>query len=104
MRVGVYMTVHVCMCIHLPSQRDCELVVETMDKGGTFLGSITILPAAGSSAKPINLALSLMRAGLARLQPNVDPHRLPDGNALLDAQQQAKQAKLKVRDEGPFSP
>lgn len=34
------------MTRELALQRECEVVVETMDRGGTFLGSITLLPAA----------------------------------------------------------
>ncbi len=45
----------------------------------------------------MSLALALMRAGLARLHPAADPSRLADGAALLEAQQAAKQARLKVR-------
>lgn len=44
----------------------------------------------------VNLALSLMRSGLARLQPNMDPARLTEGGQLLEAQTAAKQAHLKV--------
>jgi hypothetical protein len=47
--------------------------------------------------KPLNLALALVKSGLARLQPTVDPHRLPGGAELLEAQKNAKAAKLKVR-------
>mmetsp|Transcript_6774 Transcript_6774/g.14968 ORF Transcript_6774/g.14968 Transcript_6774/m.14968 type:complete len:971 (+) Transcript_6774:79-2991(+) len=76
-------------------QRDAEVTIETMDKGGTFLGTINILPAS-PAAKPLNLALSLMRAGLAMIQPNMDPSRLVEGSALAEAQRQAKEARLKI--------
>ena len=66
-----------------------------MDRGGTFLGSVQIL-AATPQAKPFNLALALLKAGLARLQPQVDPSRLLGGAELLEAQQAAKQQRLKV--------
>lgn len=77
----------------LALQHDCELQIETADKGGTFLGSITIMPSM-PSGKPTPLALALMRAGLARLQPNVDPSRLPQ--ELVQAQKAAKEARLKI--------
>lgn len=64
-------------------------------QGGTFLGSISILPAT-PGAKPINLALGLLRAGLARLQPGMDPSRLSSGAELAEAQKAAKEARAKV--------
>ena len=42
------------------------------------------------------MALALIRAGLARIQPNMDPSRLTDGQALAEAQRQAKEARLKM--------
>ncbi|KAG2441222.1 hypothetical protein HYH02_010066 [Chlamydomonas schloesseri] len=81
-------------------QRDVEVVVETMDRGGTFLGSVVMAPGAAgpatASGKPYNLALALLSKGLARLQPNVDPSRLPEGQEMARLQQAAKEAKLKI--------
>ncbi len=37
-------------------QRDCEVVIENMDRGGTFLGTINIL-GASPQAKAFNLPL-----------------------------------------------
>lgn len=34
--------------------------------------------------------------GLARLQPNVDPSRLPEGSEMVRLQQMAKEQRLKV--------
>ncbi|KAL6757416.1 hypothetical protein V8C86DRAFT_2625605 [Haematococcus lacustris] len=79
----------------LALQHDCEVMVETMDRGGTFLGSISILPT-HPQAKPVSLALALLRAGLARLQPNVDPFRLPDGAEMVALQKAARDARLKI--------
>jgi hypothetical protein len=62
-----------------------------MDKGGTFLGSLTI-----PGPRPTNLGLALLREGLARLHPSFDPSRIAGGQALLDAQLAAKQARVKV--------
>ncbi len=81
-------------------QRDVEVVVETMDRGGTFLGSVTLSPSAAApataSGKPFNLALALLSKGLARLQPNVDPSRLPEGHEMVRLQQGARDQRLKV--------
>ncbi|KAG2491495.1 hypothetical protein HYH03_010073 [Edaphochlamys debaryana] len=81
-------------------QRDVEVVVETMDRGGTFLGTVHLAPSAGapptSNGRPFNLALALLAKGLARLQPNVDPSRLPEGSEMVRLQQAAKEAHLKI--------
>lgn len=50
----------------------------------------------GGPGKSLNLALALLKSGLARLQPNMDPLRLANGSELLAAQQAAKEARLKV--------
>lgn len=73
-------------------QRDVEIVVETVDRGGTFLGSVVI-----PGPKPMSLSLALLRAGLGRIQPNMDPSRLENGAALAEAQASAQAARLKVR-------
>ncbi|GFR42157.1 hypothetical protein Agub_g3009 [Astrephomene gubernaculifera] len=89
----------------LMMQRDVEVTVETMDRGGTFLGAVTLLagPAAAgggapatASGKPFNLALALLSKGLARLQPGVDPSRLPEGGEMVRLQQAAKEQRLKI--------
>ncbi|EFJ43941.1 hypothetical protein VOLCADRAFT_95870 [Volvox carteri f. nagariensis] len=84
-------------------QRDVEVTVETMDRGGTFLGSVVLVPqqqqqggGAAASARPFNLALALLSKGFARLQPNVDPSRLPDGGEMVRLQQAAKEQRLKI--------
>ncbi|GLC57824.1 hypothetical protein PLESTB_001270800 [Pleodorina starrii] len=89
-------------------QRDVEVVVETMDRGGTFLGTVVLVPqpqaggaaASAASARPFNLALALLSKGLARLQPNVDPSRLPEGSEMVRLQQAAKEQRLKAREGG----
>ena len=74
-------------------QRDAEVEIESMDRGGTFLGHITILGATPSS-RTVNLSLSLIKAGLARIQPNMDPSRLVEGSMLAEAQRQAKEVRV----------
>ncbi|GAX85627.1 hypothetical protein CEUSTIGMA_g13042.t1 [Chlamydomonas eustigma] len=76
-------------------QRDVEVTIESMDRGGTFLGQISV-HGSSSQSKPFNLSLGLIKAGLARIQPNMDPARLPDGSILAEAQRQAKEARLKM--------
>lgn len=69
-------------------QRDVEIEVETVDRTGTFLGSIY------DSKK--NVALSLVEEGLAKLQTSFGFDRIPDSHLLVRAEQNAKQQKKKV--------
>lgn len=77
----------------LAMQRDVEIEVETMDRGGTFLGSLTV---PGPGGKPANMGVLLLRAGLAKLHPNFDPDRVPGGRELAAAEAAARDARLKV--------
>lgn len=72
-------------------QREVEVTIETMDKGGTFLGTLVV-----PGAKPFSLALGLLRAGLAKLQTTIDISRLTGSSELLAAEQIAKESKLKI--------
>ncbi|KAI8465187.1 MAG: hypothetical protein J3K34DRAFT_473642 [Monoraphidium minutum] len=72
-------------------QRDVEIEVESVDKGGTFLGTVTLL-----GAKPTNLGLALLKQGLAKLQPFFSVERVRGGAELAAAQQSAKEARLKI--------
>lgn len=72
-------------------QRDVEIEIETVDKGGTFLGTV-VLP----GPKPVNLGLALLRAGLAKLQPFFSADRVKGGSELAAAEAAAKEARLKV--------
>lgn len=66
--------------------------VETVDRGGTFLGSLrTVGP------KPANLGLALLEAGLAQLSERFDPDRTSGGRELVAAQERARAARLKAR-------
>lgn len=68
-----------------------EIDVEGCDKGGTFLGSVTL-----PGPKPVNLGTTLARMGLAKTQPFFAAERVKGGQELLAAIQAAKQAHLKV--------
>ncbi|KAK9797436.1 hypothetical protein WJX73_004092 [Symbiochloris irregularis] len=72
-------------------QREVEIEVDTMDRGGTFLGTLTV-----TGSPPFNLGRSLLKAGLARLHPSFDPAYDHDGNALSEAQAEAQQHKRKI--------
>ncbi|GBF98194.1 hypothetical protein Rsub_10694 [Raphidocelis subcapitata] len=72
-------------------QREVEIEVEGVDKGGTFLGTVTL-----AGAKPVNLGLTLVKQGLARLQPFFTAERVKGGQELEAAQAAAKQARLKI--------
>lgn len=69
-------------------QRDVEIEVETVDRTGTFLGSLW------ESKK--NVAIELLEAGLARLQLSFGSDRIPDAHLLEQAEQSAKRQKLKI--------
>lgn len=73
-------------------QRDVEVQVDSIDKGGTFLGSLY-----APSLKPqSNVGIALLAAGLAKLHPSFVPSRVPGGDLLQAAQDAAQAARLKV--------
>ncbi|XP_061369869.1 ribonuclease TUDOR 1 [Gastrolobium bilobum] len=69
-------------------QRDVEIEVETVDRTGTFLGSLW--------ESRTNVALTLLEAGLAKLQTSFGSDRIPDFHLLEQAEQSAKKQKLKI--------
>ncbi|KAH6794802.1 TUDOR-SN protein 1 [Perilla frutescens var. hirtella] len=69
-------------------QRDVEIEVETADRTGTFLGSLW--------ESRTNIAIPLLEAGLAKLQTSFGLDRIPDAHLLVQAEQSAKQKKLKI--------
>jgi staphylococcal nuclease domain-containing protein 1 len=92
-------------------QRDVEIEVEGMDKGGTFLGAVHLVGRGGGGgggggagggshhqnpANQLSLGPALLRAGLAKLTPFFSTDRVRGGEMLLEAQQQAKEARRKV--------
>ncbi|BFG32181.1 hypothetical protein CerSpe_184550 [Prunus speciosa] len=70
-------------------QRDVEIEVETVDRTGTFLGSLW------ESKSKTNVAIALVEAGLAKFQ-NSFGGEIPDGHLLEQAEQSAKRQKLKI--------
>lgn len=76
---------------HNVLQRDVELVVDTIDKSGTFLGVLRI-----PGQRNMNLGVALLENGLAKLHPSFEPSRVPGGKELADAQEKARKTKLKV--------
>ncbi|KAK7399303.1 hypothetical protein VNO78_10484 [Psophocarpus tetragonolobus] len=69
-------------------QRDVEIEVETVDRTGTFLGSLW--------ESRTNMAVTLLEAGLAKLQTSFGSDRIPDFHLLEQAEQSAKKQKLKI--------
>ncbi|KAG8388177.1 hypothetical protein BUALT_Bualt02G0098700 [Buddleja alternifolia] len=69
-------------------QRDVEIEVETVDRTGTFLGTMW------ESQK--NVAILLLEAGLAKLQTAFGLDRIQEAHLLVQAEQSAKQKKLKA--------
>lgn len=63
--------------------------METVDRNGTFLGSLW--------ESRTNVALTLLEAGLAKLQTSFGSDRIPEFHLLDRAEQSAKKQKLKVR-------
>ncbi|RWW66076.1 hypothetical protein BHE74_00026578 [Ensete ventricosum] len=62
--------------------------VETVDRTGTFLGSLW--------ESKTNMAVSLLEAGLAKLQTSFGSDKIADAHLLAQAEQSAKRQKLKV--------
>ncbi|CAI9773683.1 unnamed protein product [Fraxinus pennsylvanica] len=69
-------------------QRDVEIEVETVDRTGTFLGTLW--------EARTNVAVTLLEAGLAKLQTSFGTDRIPDAHLLVQAEQSAKKKKLKI--------
>uniref|UniRef100_A0A5B7AQR1 Ribonuclease n=1 Tax=Davidia involucrata TaxID=16924 RepID=A0A5B7AQR1_DAVIN len=69
-------------------QRDVEIEVETVDRTGTFLGSLW--------ESRTNMGVTLLEAGLAKLQTSFGTDRIPDAHLLMQAEQSAKRQKLKI--------
>ncbi|KHG06599.1 Snd1 [Gossypium arboreum] len=80
-------------------QRDVEIEVETCDRTGTFLGSLW--------ESRTNMAVTLLEAGLAKLQTSFGTDRIADAHLLEQAEQSAKNQKLKIWEnyvEGEYGP
>eukprot|EP00121_Abeoforma_whisleri_P001473 Awhi_evm1s1311 len=72
-------------------QRDVEVIIDGIDKGGNFTGSLW----AGSNQTGWkHLALSLVSAGLAKVHPSAN--RLPNKQDMWAAEKKMKDARLKV--------
>ncbi|KAE8727131.1 TUDOR-SN protein 1 isoform 2 [Hibiscus syriacus] len=69
-------------------QRDVVVEIETVDRTGTFLGSLW--------ESKTNMAVTLLEAGLAKLQTSFGNDRIPDAHLLEQAEQSAKRQKLKI--------
>ncbi|PIA40659.1 hypothetical protein AQUCO_02400015v1 [Aquilegia coerulea] len=69
-------------------QRDVEIEVENVDRTGTFLGSLW--------ESKTNMAVTLLEAGLAKLQTAFVADRIPDFYLLAHAEKSAKKQKLKI--------
>ncbi|XP_050376067.1 ribonuclease TUDOR 1 [Argentina anserina] len=69
-------------------QRDVEIEVETVDRTGTFLGSLW--------ESRTNMAIPLVEAGLAKYTSFAGSDRIPDAHLLEQAEKNAKKQKLKI--------
>lgn len=68
-----------------------QLQVETVDRGGSFLGTITT-----KGPRAVNLGLALLSHGLAKLHPSFEPSRVAGGKELASAEAKARDKRLKV--------
>ena len=71
-----------------------------MDRGGTFLGKLTL---SGPRVSTWDLGLSLLEAGLGKLHPSFDADRVAGGRTLQQAQEKAQSERLKVRGPAPVA-
>eukprot|EP00238_Polyblepharides_amylifera_P007388 CAMPEP_0196585856 /NCGR_PEP_ID=MMETSP1081-20130531/52270_1 /TAXON_ID=36882 /ORGANISM="Pyramimonas amylifera, Strain CCMP720" /LENGTH=945 /DNA_ID=CAMNT_0041907545 /DNA_START=120 /DNA_END=2957 /DNA_ORIENTATION=- len=71
---------HQCM------QRDVQVEIESVDKTGTFLGSLYV--------DKMSLGLTMLERGLASLHPMFNVDRTPSGHLLKQAETRAKEARL----------
>ena len=78
-------------CCQLHHTVQVEVEIETMDKGGTFLGTVRV----PGGSRPFNLGPALLESGLAKLHPSFDG-RSAGGHELVAAQEHAQSAQLKV--------
>ncbi|KAL0721178.1 hypothetical protein Bca4012_035777 [Brassica carinata] len=69
-------------------QRDVEIEIETVDRTGTFLGSMW--------ESRTNAATFLLEAGLAKMQTGFGADRIPEAHLLELAERSAKNQKLKI--------
>ncbi|KNA18582.1 hypothetical protein SOVF_069380 [Spinacia oleracea] len=69
-------------------QRDVEIEIETVDRTGTFLGSLW--------ESKTNMAAVLLEAGLAKFQKSFGTDRIADAHLLAQAEESAKCQKLKI--------
>ncbi|KAK9669787.1 hypothetical protein RND81_13G154500 [Saponaria officinalis] len=69
-------------------QRDVEIEVETVDRNGTFLGSLW--------ESRTNMGAVLLQAGLAKFQASFGADRIADSHLLAQAEDSAKRQKLKI--------
>lgn len=65
-----------------------QIEVETVDKTGTFLGSLF--------ENKVNVGVALLENGLAKLHPNFDPSRTASAVDLQRAEEKARTHKIKV--------
>ena len=70
----------------LTLQREVQLEVSTVDKNGTFLGSLRIPPGGGGGGKWVHLGVALLEAGLAHLHPSFEGTDRELDSALAKAQ------------------
>ncbi|KAH0852942.1 hypothetical protein HID58_093619 [Brassica napus] len=69
-------------------QRDVEIEIETVDRTGTFLGSMW--------EGKTNAATFLLEAGVAKMQTGFGADRIPEAHLLELAERSAKNQKLKI--------
>ena len=78
-------------------QRNVEIIVDNVDKIGTFLGSITV----DDGGSKLDLGVALLEFGLAQLHPMTNIPALDNGRALQEAEERAKVRKIGLWSKEP---
>jgi len=78
-------------------QRNVEIVVDNVDKIGTFLGSITV----DNGGSKLDLGVALLESGLAQLHSMTNISVLENGRALQEAEERAKLGKTGLWSKEP---
>lgn len=87
MAVNIFFYFDVC---YIKIFLDCsQIEVETVDRSGTFLGSLW--------ESESDVAVTLLEHGLAKLQTPFNADKITNFHQLAHAEQSAKRQKLKVR-------
>lgn len=78
-------------CIEFSEMELMCLQISGVDRGGCFLGTLTL-----KGGQNLNMGIALLSQGLAKLQVNFDPVREQQGRELVSTEKEAKDKRLKA--------